>query len=165
METINESKDKIIRIDDNKIEVATDTVTEQFTLTEDDKIEASLALLGEAPPLGERMQTPEELANDDSISEGELKYKAIAALEALQMRAEIIARRSAEQEKADRELRREATKRQRQIDALEKIFLSAQTGRRRLKSAMSQNVAVQLYGRGVRVPGIDESVDEEFTTE
>jgi N-acetylmuramoyl-L-alanine amidase len=163
METlIQKDQDKTIRIEEEVIEVETKTGSETFALSEEDKYDAALALLGDAPNLDERMPSAEKLANDSSLSEGELKAQAANAIEALKLRAEKIAQLTKEQEEKDRKLQIEARKRQRHIDALEQIYLSSQTGRKRIKSQQSQNIAAALYARGIKVPGIDEEVDEEF---
>lgn len=148
-------------VDATHIEVETDEAEVTFTPAEEDKLAIAKALLGEAPPLQESLGSAKDLALDKSKSDGEIRYQIIAGIEALEMRRTEILKKTKEQEERDRKARIEARKRLRQINALEKAYLEAQTGRRRFSTQASQNIAEAMFNAGARVPEDKEKEQDE----
>lgn len=164
METFTAPKSgDTLTVDTDHIEVETDNAEVSFPVEEDAKVAIALALLGEAPPLGEAYGTPEDMAKDKSLSDGEIRYRAIASLAALELRHQEILRKTKEQEERDKKARAEARKRLKQINALEAAYLATQTGRRQQSTQASQNIAEAMYNAGVRVVPPSEDKDEEST--
>lgn len=151
-------------VDATHIEVETDEAEVTFTPAEEDKLAIAKALLGEAPPLQESLGSAKDLALDKSKSDGEIRYQIIAGIEALEMRRTEILKKTKEQEERDRKARIEARKRLRQINALEKAYLEAQTGRRRFSTQASQNIAEAMFNAGARVPE-DKDKEQDETEE
>jgi 2'-5' RNA ligase len=155
--------DTLLKIDSTHIEIDSHGQEVDFTPTEDDRLHIALALLGDAPPLDEAYGSPEEIASDISQSDGEIRYRAIAALEALSIRREIILRKTRERQERDAKIQAEAKHRLRQIQLLEEAYLSTQPNRaKRTRTQASQNIAAAFYEAGMRVTDPDE---EEETTE
>lgn len=150
-----------LTIDNATLDIETDTTEAVFTPADEDRIRIARALLGDAPPLSEALGTPEDLANDKSISDGEIRYRAIASLEALYIRAQEILVKTKEQEAREKTARAEARKRLKQINALEAAYLSTQTGRRQQSTQASQNIAEAMYNAGVRVGTQDEPANDD----
>jgi hypothetical protein len=157
--------DTTLTIDDTHIEIDSHGQEVDFTPTDDDRLHIALALLGEAPPLDEAYGSPEEIASDISQSDGEIRYRAIAALEALRIRREIILRKTRERQERDAKIQAEAKHRLRQIQLLEEAYLSTQPNRaKRTRTQASQNIAAAFYEAGMRVADPD-TEEEDGTTE
>jgi hypothetical protein len=149
--------DTLLKVDTNHIEIDSQGQELDFTPTDDDRLHIALALLGEAPPLDEAYGSPEEIASDISQSDGEIRYRAIAALEALKIRREIILRKTRERQERDARIQAEAKHRLRQIQLLEDAYLSTQPNRaKRTRTQASQNIAESFYNAGMRVEDPDE---------
>lgn len=158
--------DTLLKIDSTHIEIEAHGQDLNFTPTEDDRLHIALALLGEAPPLDEAYGSPQEIASDISQSDGEIRYRAIAALEALSIRREIILKKTKERQERDARLQAEAKHRLRQIQLLEDAYLSTQPNRaKRTRTQASQNIAEAFYNAGMRVEDPDEIEDDTETTE
>lgn len=156
--------DTMLKIDSTHIEIDSNGQEIDFTPTEDDRLRIALALLGEAPPLDEAYGSPEEIASDISQSDGEIRYRAIAALEALSIRREIILRKTKERAERDAKFQAEAKLRLRQIQLLEDAYLSTQPNRaKRTRTQASQNIAESFYNAGMRVEDPDTEENDEST--
>lgn len=156
--------DTMLKVDESHIAIDSHGQEVDFTPTEDDRLHIALALLGDAPPLDEAYGSPEEIASDISQSDGEIRYRAIAALEALSIRREIILRKTKERAERDAKIQAEAKHRLRQIQLLEEAYLSTQPNRaKRTRTQASQNIAEAFYNAGMRVA--DPDAEEEDTTE
>jgi hypothetical protein len=156
--------DTLLKIDTDTIEIDSHGTGLDFTPTEDDRINIALALLGEAPPLDEAYGSPEEIASDISQSDGEIRYRAIAALEALSIRREIILKKAKEREERESRNRAEAKLRLRQIKLLEEAYLSTQPNRaKRQRTQATQNIAEAYYNAGMRVadPELEDAENED----
>jgi hypothetical protein len=154
--------DTLLKINATHIELDSNGHEIDFTPTEDDRLHIALALLGDAPPLDEAYGSPEEIASDISQSDGEIRYRAIAALEALSIRREIILRKAHEREEREARTRAEAKHRLRQIQLLEEAYLSTQPNRaKRTRTQASQNIAESFYNAGMRVTDPDETDNDE----
>jgi hypothetical protein len=148
--------DTLLKINATHIELDSNGQEIDFTPTDDDRVNIALALLGDAPPLDEAYGSPEEIAQDVSQSDGEIRYRAIAALEALSIRREIILRKAREREEREARTRAEAKHRLRQIQLLEEAYLSTQPNRaKRTRTQASQNIAESFYNAGMRVTDPD----------
>jgi hypothetical protein len=157
--------DTMLKIDAHHIEIDSQGQELDFTPTEDDRLHIALALLGDAPPLDEAYGSPEEIASDISQSDGEIRYRAIAALEALSIRREIILKKTKERAERDAKIQAEAKFRLRQIQLLEEAYLSTQPNRaKRTRTQASQNIAESFYNAGMRVADPDE-IEEDETNE
>lgn len=162
-----ENGDTLLKVNSTHIEIDTDDGQEiDFTPTDDDRVNIALALLGEAPPLDEAYGSPEEIASDISQSDGEIRYRAIAALEALAIRREIILRKAKEREERESRVRKEAAFRLRQIQLLEEAYLSTQPNRaKRQRTQATQNIAEAFYNAGMRVSDPDDETNDNTDTE
>lgn len=156
--------DTLLKVNTNHIEIDAHGQDLNFTPTDDDRLQIALALLGDAPPLDETYGSPEEIASDISQSDGEIRYRAIAALEALSIRREIILRKTKERAERDAKIQAEAAHRLRQIQLLEEAYLSTQPNRaKRTRTQASQNIAAAFYEAGMRVE--DPDIEDDETTE
>lgn len=158
--------DTMLKIDADHIEIDSHGQEVDFTPSEDDKLHIALALLGEAPPLDEAYGSPEEIASDISQSDGEIRYRAIAALEALSIRREIILRKTRERAERDAKIQAEAAHRLRQIQLLEEAYLSTQPNRaKRQRTQASQNIAEAFFNAGMRVEDPELQTEENAETD
>lgn len=148
METITTPTGDTVIINEDAIEIDTAEADARIQITEDDKLAVIRGLLGDVPPLEERLGRPEDLATK---SEGELRYMAAVAVEALEHRRAEMLRIAKEEEERERALRVEKRRRIRQINLLEKAYLATQTGRRAQSTQASQNIAEAMYNAGARV--------------
>lgn len=152
METITSPSGDKLSVGTKVIEIDTQVADVTFEPSEEEKYAIVEALLGEAPPL-------DEVVDEDfeKKSEQELLFIAKKATAMLKERSAAILRKTREEEAA---LAKEARKRIRQIQLIEKAYLSTQTGRRAQSTQASQNIAEALYKMGNRMPDPEEGSDQ-----
>lgn len=157
--------DTLLKVDAAHIEITpTDSSkpSAEFTPTEEQQIPLALAVLGDPPPLQEALGSPEDLAKDKSVSDGELRFHAIQNLIALELRAESIRSQTAKsrEEEAARALEEKA--RERQIDLLESAYIKTLT-KRRWSTAQSRAIATVMYNQGARIADPEDMGQDEET--
>lgn len=142
--------DTLLRVNTENIDIDTHGEHHAFTPTDEDRIGIALAVLGPPPPLTEAVAPPEEVARDKSLTDGELRFNAINALMALEIRRESLMKQTAEaRAKAKAEAAEEAVRKE-QIDRLESAYIKTLT-KRRWSTAASRAIATTLYNQGARV--------------
>lgn len=152
METITSPSGDKLSVGTKVIEIDTQVADVTFEPSEEEKYAIVEALLGEAPPLDEVVDEDFEKKSSE-----ELQFLAVKATAMLKERSAAILRKTREEEAA---LAKEARKRIRQIQLIEKAYLSTQTGRRAQSTQASQNIAEALYKLGNRMPDPEEGSDQ-----
>lgn len=156
--------DTLLRVNKDNIDIDTHGEHHNFAPTEEDRISIALAVLGDPPPLTEAVEAPEDVAKDTTLTDGELRFNAINALMALEIRRKRLheqseaAKARAAQEAAEEKERKE------QIDRLESAYIKTLT-KRRWSTAASRAIATTLYNQGARVPDPDAEADAGADTE
>lgn len=145
-----EHEDTLLRVNKDKIDID----NHAFAPTDEDRISIALAVLGDPPPLTEALAAPEDVAKDSSKTDGELRFDAINALMALEIRRTRLKAQTAEAKARAAEEARQEAERKAQIDRLESAYIKTLT-KRRWSTAASRAIATTLYNQGARVPDPD----------
>lgn len=138
-------------VNPKKIDITAEGEHVAFTPEEDDKVAIALAVLGDPPPLTETSADPATVAEDSSLSDGELRFQAINSLLALEIRRKRLREQTAEAKAKAAQEALEAQERKREIDKLESAYIQTLT-KRRWSTAASRLVAETLYNQGARIP-------------
>lgn len=155
--------DTLLRVNKDNIDIDSHGEHHNFAPTDEDRIAIALAVLGDPPPLTEAVAAPEDVAKDKSLTDGELRFNAINALMALEIRRERLHVQSEEaKQKALLEAQEEKLRKE-QIDRLESAYIKTLT-KRRWSTAASRAIATTLYNQGARVPDPDADPTEAADT-
>lgn len=151
--------DTQLKVDTTAIDISTHNTDVELELTDETRVPLALAALGDPPPLSESYGTPEEIAKNDDLTDGELRYNAITALMALEIRRERLRAQTAEAKAREAERLKEEAARQRQLDLLESAYIKTLT-KRRWSTAASKKVAETMYNMGARIEDPDAPTPE-----
>lgn len=146
--------DTLLRVNKDNIDIDKAGEHHNFVPTDEDRISIALAVLGDPPPLTEAVAPPEEVAKDKSLTDGELRFNAINALMALEIRREQLRAQTAEAKAKAAQEAIEEKARKEQIDRLESAYIKTLT-KRRWSTAASRAIATTLYNQGARIPDPD----------
>lgn len=138
-------------VNPDKIDIEIDGKHALFTPEEEERIGIALAVLGDPPPLSETSSGPEQVAEDTTISDGELRFQAINSLLALELRRKRLLEQTAEAKQKAAEEALEAQARKHEIDKLESAYIKT-LSKRRWSTAASRAIAETLYNQGARIP-------------
>lgn len=142
--------DTLLRVNTENIDINTKGEHHNFTPSDEDRTSIALAVLGDPPPLTEAVAAPEDLAKDKNLTDGELRFNAINALMALEIRREAMKAQTAEARRLAAQEAKEEAARKEQIDRLESAYIKTLT-KRRWSTAASRAIATTLYNQGARV--------------
>jgi hypothetical protein len=138
-------------VNQDKIDITSKGKHTAFALAEEERIPTALAVLGPPPPLSESYSPPETVAEDQTLSDGELRFTAINALLALEIRRQRLQEQTAEAKARQAEEALAEAQRKHEIDKLESAYIKTLT-KRRWSTAASRAIAETLYNQGARVP-------------
>jgi len=145
-------------VNPNKIDIEIDGKHVAFSPEDDDKVAIALAVLGDPPPLTETTAPAEEVALDQTLSDGELRFQAINSLLALEIRRKRLMEQTAEAKQRQAEEALAAQQRKHEIDKLESAYIKT-LPKRRWSTAASRAVAETLYNQGARIPDPEDETD------
>lgn len=153
MTTFHANEDTLLRINKDNIDIDGKDSHSSFPLPAEDseeRIGIALAVLGNPPPLSEAYASPQDVASDKSLTDGELRFQAINALLALEIRRESLRQQTAEAKQRAKEEEALLGFKTEQLQRLESAYIKT-LAKRRWSTAASRAIAETLYNQGARV--------------